>query len=285
MEPVPDGALADVLMVTHRRPAYLRRTLPRLLDGVDDRCRVWLWHNGDDEETLEVVRAHLDHPRLHRFHHSRENVRLVPPTNWLWQESDGGLLGKVDDDCLLEDGWTTRLRAAHRDHPFGVLGCWRFRPEDYRPDLAQRKLARFPGGHEVLQNLWVQGSGYLVPRAAVQACGPLAASDSFTRFCVRVAATGRVNGWLVPFVQEEHLDDPRSPESPLRTDEDLRANLPLSAQAHGITTLADWTAQMRRSALVVQSASLDARRLSGWRAKRAGAVRRVQRVLTGRSTW
>lgn len=282
----PDGEpWADVLMVTYRRPDYVRRTLPRLLDGVDDRCRVWVWHNGDDEQTLDVVRGCLDHPRLHRFHHSRENVRLNPPTNWLWQESDGELLGKVDDDCLLEAGWTSRLRAAHRDHPFGVLACWRFQPEDYRPDLAERKLAHFPGGHQVLQNLWVQGSGYLVPRAAVRAAGPLRTDDSFTKFCLRVARTGRVNGWLVPFVQEEHLDDPRSPSSPLRTDEDLRAHLPLSAQVHGISTLADWTAQMRRSAELVQSASLDVRALGGWRARRAAVVRRAQRLVRGRSTW
>lgn len=282
---VSPDAWVDVLMITYARPDYVRTTLPHLLQSVDDRTRVWLWHNGDDCEVLDVLAAHRDHPRVHRFHHSRENVRLRPPTNWLWREAEGELLGKVDDDCVLDDGWVARLRQAHSDHGFGVLGSWRFRPEDFRADLSDPKTRDFPGGHRVLQNLWVQGSGYLVPRTVVRQVGPLGDQQSFTGWCLEVARTGRVNGWLLPFIQEEHMDDPRSPLSPLRTDEDLMRNLPLSAQAHGVTRLADWTEQMRRSALVVQQAPLDPDAFSGWRARARRASRRVQRLVRGRSTW
>lgn len=282
---VARDAWVDVLMITYARPDYVRLTLPSLLASVDERTRVWLWHNGGSREVLDVVEEHRHHPRVHRVHHSPDNVRLRPPTNWLWTEAEGELLGKVDDDCVLEPGWVDRLRQAHADHGFGVLGSWRFRPEDLRPDLVAAKTATFPGGHEVLQNLWVQGSGYLVPRSVVRSVGPLRDDQSFTGWCIEVARAGRVNGWLLPFLQEEHMDDPRSPLSPLRTDADLVRNLPLSAQAHGVTTLADWTEQMRRSALVVQQASLDPAVYDGWRARRRRAVRRLQRLVTGRSTW
>lgn len=278
-------AWVDLVMITYSRPDYVARTLPHLLDTVDDRTRVWLWHNGEDRKVLDVVAAHLDHPRIHRFHHSEENVRLRPPTNWLWAEATGELVGKVDDDCIIETGWVDRLRQAHAAYDFGVIGSWRFRPEDYRADLSEPKTAEYPGGHRLLRNLWVQGSGYLVPTSVVQQVGPLRDDWSFTRWCIEVARTGRPNGWLVPFIQEEHMDDPRSPLSPLRTDEDLRRNLPLSAQAHGITSLADWTEQMRRSALVVQQASLFPGDFTGWRARRRSAARRLQRLVTGRSTW
>lgn len=282
---VARDAWADVLMITYSRPDYVATTLPHLLDTVDDRTRVWLWHNGDDEAVLDVLNRHRHHPRVHRFHHSRDNVRLRPPTNWLWQEATGELVGKVDDDCVIENGWVDRLRAAHADHDFGVIGSWRFRPEDYREDLSARKTATFSGGHTLLCNLWVQGSGYLVPTSVIRQVGLLQEGQSFSRWCIDVARTGRPNGWLVPFIQEEHMDDPRSPLSLLRTDEDLMAHLPLSAQAHGVTSLADWTEQMRRSALVVQQASLCPRDFTGWRARRRSLARRVQRLATGRSTW
>jgi Glycosyl transferase family 2 len=282
---VSPHAWVDVLMITCQRPDYVRLSLPHLLDTVDDRTRVWVWQNGDHEETLEVVKSHLGHPRLHHFHHSRDNVRLNPPTNWLWAQATGELLGKVDDDCLVAPGWVDTLRQAHTDHTFGVIGSWRFQPEDYRPELAEPKTEKFPGGHQILRNLWVQGSGYLVPRDVVWRFGPMRPSQSFVKFCLEVARSGLVNGWYVPFIREEHLDDPRSPRSLLRSDADLLARLPLSAQAHGVQTLADWTAQMRRSAYVVQAASLDARRFVGWRARRRSVVRRVQRAIGRRSTW
>lgn len=281
----PSGAVADVLMITYSRPHYVRMSLPHLLESIDERTRVWLWHNGDHEEVLDVLATYRSHALVHRFHHSRENVRLRPPTNWLWQESDGDLVGKVDDDCLVEPGWVDRLRRAHAGHDLGVVGSWRFRPEDYRADLSGPKLLRLDDETTVLRNLWVQGSGYLVPREVVRRVGPLRDDQSFTGWCIEVARTGRVNGWLWPFIQEEHLDDPRSPLSPLRTDEDLARNLPLSAQAHGVTRLADWTAQMARSALVVQQASLDPRAYTGWRARPRRLLRRMQRRVTGRSTW
>jgi hypothetical protein len=53
------------------------------------------------------------------------------------------------------------------------------------------------------------------------------------------------------------MDDPRAPHTLLHTDADLREHLPISAQRTGVSTLADWDRQLRRSARFVQGASLD----------------------------
>lgn len=255
----------DVLMITYRRPDYLRRTLPHLLDHCDEAMRVWLWHNGDDAETLAVARSHADHPRVHRFHHSPRNVGLTEPTNWLWTNSDGAFVSKIDDDCLLEPGWARKLEAVHAADPrFGVLGSWRFQDEDFVPGLAVPKIGRF-GGHRVLLNFWVQGSGYLLRRACIERHGVLRPGWSFPYYCQQLALAGWVNGWPYPFVREDHMDDPRSPNSLLRTDDDLLAELPLSARRTGVTTLAAWAAQQQRSARIVQAASIDPRDYTGWR--------------------
>src|SRR5690606_29463184 len=139
--------VVDVLMITYNSPAHVRISLPHLLSTADEHTRVWLWHNGDDEETLAAVRAHVEDARVHRFHHSRENVRLSPPTNWLWENADGGYVSKVDDDCLPAQGWIQQLRAMHEANPqLGAVGCWRFLEEDFVPELAERKIQDLAGG-------------------------------------------------------------------------------------------------------------------------------------------
>lgn len=264
---------ADILMITYQRPAYVRRSLPHLLESCEAvGARVWLWHNGDDPETLAIVSEHARHPAVERFHHSHENVRLWQPTQWLWTESRAEFVGKVDDDCLPEARWLGVLASAHRAVPrLGVVGCWRFPDEDFRPDLAEQKIRTLADGHRILENLWVQGSGYLLKRRWIEELGPLRRGQTFTQYCKAIAREGCVNGWYYPFVREEHMDDPRSPYTLLHTDADLQKYLPLSARNRGISTLAEWAEQHRRSALVAQTAAVDPQ----WYSRSAKARRRL----------
>jgi glycosyltransferase involved in cell wall biosynthesis len=273
---------ADIIMITHRSAGYLHLSLPRLLDTCGENDRVWLWHNGDDEETIEALRPYYKDARVHRYHHSRENVRLRKPTSWLWSESDARFVSKVDDDCVVAPGWLDTFAAAHEDNPeFGVIGSWRHPDEDFRPELASRKIQTYRGGHQLMRNLWVQGSGYLMPRSLVERHGLLGERESFTGYCIRASRAGAVNGYYFPFVPEDHMDDPRSPNTLIRTDEDLRARMPLSAEANGVQAVDDWTAQLKQSAIVLQSASMNPNAHTGWRRKVKG-VRRRLRSLTGR---
>jgi glycosyltransferase involved in cell wall biosynthesis len=97
----------DVLMITYNRPVYTRLALSELLDRSQPDTRVWVWHNGSDPETLAVVESFR--PRLHRFHHSVENVRLTKPINWLFENAQGAYLSKVDDDCIVPEAWDVKL--------------------------------------------------------------------------------------------------------------------------------------------------------------------------------
>lgn len=273
---------SDIIMITHRSSGYVHLSLPRLLDTLGPDDRVWVWHNGDDEATIEAVRPYLDDERVERFHHSRENVRLREPTNWLWHNSEARFVSKVDDDCLVSPGWLDTFVAAHDDNPeFGVIGSWRHPDEDFRHDLAATKIQQFRGGHSLMRNLWVQGSGYLMPRALVTANGLLRPDESFTGYCLRLARAGAVNGFYYPFVPEDHMDDPRSPHTLIHDDHDLLDRMPLSAKANGVVTVDQWTSQLRQSALVLQTASLDPRAYAGWR-RRAKSIRRRFRTATGR---
>lgn len=256
----------DVLVITYNRPIYTRMALERLLETADASTRVWIWHNGEHPETLGVVRELAEHPRVHRLHHSRENVRLREPTNWLLAEARGAFLSKVDDDCLVPRGWLDTLRAAHQAEPrLGVVGCWRFLESDFVPELASRKIQPIGGGHALLRHPWVEGSGFLMKRRCVEEAGPLGPTESFTGYCLRLARAGWMNGWYHPFLWQEHLDDPRAPHSLLRTDEDFRRHRPLSATTFGAGSLAEWDARLRRSARLLQEQPWQVKYYVGWR--------------------
>ncbi|MBN1806110.1 MAG: glycosyltransferase family 2 protein [Sedimentisphaerales bacterium] len=258
----------DILMITYNRPEYTRLSLKRLLTTCDESMRVWVWHNGSDEETLGIVKSFRNHPRFFKFHHSIENKKLNEPTNWLWTHAKGDFFGKVDDDCLMPMGWANKLRQAHVDVPeFGVLGCWHFPEEDFVPDVAKKKIKTFQREHQIMQNCWVGGSGYIMKSRCARTIGVLRPKHSFTEYCIKLAAKGWINGWYYPFLYQEHMDDPRSPNTLLKSDNDLKKYLPLTAQNFGINTLEEWLQFLRNEAVVAQAANINPKHYVGWGSK------------------
>ncbi len=125
---------------------------------------------------------------MYRFHHSVEIVRLLEPTNWIEQ-----------------------LRCARAsDDRFDVLGSARIRPEDLRPNLIEAKTETYGQGVKIMRNHWVQGSGYLLRYDWVERYGLLQPGQSWTAYCLDLALTGAMNGYLLPFIFVDHMDDPRS---------------------------------------------------------------------------
>jgi len=270
----------DVLMITHNRPEYARVSLSKLLESSREKARVWVWHNGEDAETLDVVRGYAS--QLHRFHHSKQNVALTEPTNWLFKNAGGDFLAKVDDDCVVPLDWIPKLSRAHRDVPeLGVVACWHFQPEDFVPECANRKIKAFAGGHRLLVNTWVGGSGYLMKRACVDRLGTLKRGQSFTSYCIEISKAGWTNGWIYPFLYQDHMDDPRSPRTGIKSDEDLADCLPLSAKRNGVTTVEEWTAQLRRSARHVQETPIDKQHWSTRRRMLRRIRKKLRRLATG----
>lgn len=255
--PLSNSDVVDVLMITHKRPEYVKRSLPALLNSADSRTRVWLWHNGDDEETLSIVKSYWDHPAVHRVNHSETNVGIRIPTNWAWLQSKGSFVSKVDDDCLVGADWIEKLRSAHSSEPdVGVLGSWRFYPEDFEPAAAMTKMQRLDNGTRILRNHWVQGSSYLAKRSVIEKIGGIEEGESFPDWCLRAASAGFRNGWIYPFIWEEHMDDPRSEHTIFRDTATFLKFRPLHAKLTGIRTLEAWTAEQHNEALAVQRAPI-----------------------------
>ena len=260
-------------MVTFNRPAYTRRSLERLLESCRAQDRVWVWHNGDDEETLETVQSLRDHPRFHQFFHSPTNKDLREPTNWMWSQSEGELLGKVDDDSLVPLNWIEILAKAHADvKMLGAIGCWHYPAEDLDPALYQQKLLSLPNGHGLLKNCWIGGTGYLMKRPCIDEVGLLRPNDGWTTQTKRIAARGWINGWYFPFLYVDHMDDPRSKNSMIRTDEDVVRFMPRMARQRGISTIVQWTEWLKQDARFLQIADPDPKLY-------VGTLRRLRRKI------
>lgn len=278
--------LVDILMITYSRSGYTRLSLARLLDTCDETMRVWVWHNGNNEQTIHVVNSFKSHPRFYRYYHSQENKKLNEPTNWLWTNSEADFYAKVDDDCLVPHGWAQTLRKAHRDVPeFGVIGCWHFMEDDFVPELARKKIHTFPGGHQLMRNCWLGGSGYLMKRRCFDEMGPLISQQNFTGYCIQLASRGYIHGWYYPFIYQEHLDDPRCPDSMLKNDTAMKKWAPLSAINNGVTTVQAWQAQLKRSAIFLQRAPYDPKYYTGWRKFIKQIKGRFKRMMGIKRQW
>lgn len=257
-----------ILMITHNRPRYTEMSLGRLVETVGPEASITVWDNASSIDTLAVLKRFERHPRVEKVVYNRTNDRLWGPTNWFWERSrDADFVSKIDDDCLMPARWAEKLAGAHRDIPrAGVLGCWRFLPEDLDIRKASRKIQAY-GAHMIMRNCWIEGSGYLAKRRVVDETGPLRPGETFTTWCLRAAARGYINGWYYPFMYQEHMDDPRSEHTGIRTDEDLRRSMPLSAARSDSLTRAAWVGRLRRSAARLQEYSLDPYDFIGTKAK------------------
>jgi GT2 family glycosyltransferase len=266
-----------ILMITYRRVAYTRLSLSRLCETLPDWAKITVWDNNSGAEMRKLLEEYETHPRIEKIIFNENNDRLRGPTNWFWQNStDADLLGKVDDDCLMPPGWCETLTQAHDDIPTaGALACWHFPEEDVVPDIAERKVQRF-GGHRIMRNCWVQGSGYLIKRSMVAEMGGLADGESFQTYCTRAAAAGRIHGWYYPFIYLEHMDDPRAPHTEMKTEEDFHRLGPLSAKTFRVGSREDWVKRLKYSAWSLQACSTDPRYYLGWR---AALRRKVNRLL------
>jgi glycosyltransferase involved in cell wall biosynthesis len=257
-----------VLMITFNRPDYTAMSLRRLCDTAPANLGLTIWDNGSDQATKNVIKGFENHPRVENVRFNERNDKLREPTNWFLKNTqDADLVGKVDDDCLVPENWCAVLGQAHQDIPeAGVLGCWRFFPEDFNHEKASKKITTH-GTHRIMRNCWIEGSGYLMKRDVVRRIGYIEEKETFTSYCIRAAAEGFINGWYYPFLFQEHMDDPRAPHTGIHTEEDFQRLIPLSARNFGIKTKEQWIERLKTSAQRLQEYSYDPHGFIGIRAK------------------
>ncbi len=258
----------DLAFITHHRLEYTRLALASVLADPAEEFSLTIWDNASTDGTVEYLKNEVSDPRIADIVFSRENVGQTAAVNEIWGRSKADLLGKLDNDCMVTAGWTRTLAQAHRDiERLGVVACWHFFPEDFDYERAKHKIQTF-GTHRIFRHPWTCGTGLLIKRRDFQRFGPIR-ERATTRYWLRMAEAGCVNGFYYPLIYQEHMDDPKSVHCRIKTQEGFQkaAKVTAGLQTSGFRTVNDvvgWCDEILRN---LMEDPYDPQYYLGWRAK------------------
>lgn len=239
----------DLLLITWNRREYVEKTLEHLFRSNSD-FRLYCWDNGSRDGTERII-AGLDDPRVVTRYLSPENQMQRTPCLWFLEEARGDVVGKIDDDILLPDGWIERIAPLVRSEPrFGMLACWIYMPEDWDEAAAAHKIIEV-GGTRFFPNMWVAGQSFLARREAlIRYVEPPGKGYGFPINQRRMTTDGLINGYPLPMLFAHNMDDPRSPHCLMNRPGGMGEQAALTARKRGFDTpeaYAAWIASDARS--------------------------------------
>lgn len=201
-------ATPSILLISWNRSEYIERVLPHLLADPAD-FRLYLWDNGSDEPVRDLI-ATVKDDRIALRRLNAGNAGQKEPWFWFMENAKGDIAGKLDDDILGDRGWMTRLSHLLVKEPqFGTLGGWIYLPSDWDERRAAHKVRRV-GEVDIFQNLWVAGCMMLARTERLRRySNPDFVGTPISQYAFHRA--GYVNGYPLPLVTGENLDDPRNP--------------------------------------------------------------------------
>lgn len=273
----------DLLLITWNRREYVAKTLVNLFASKSD-FRLFCWDNASADGTADII-ASLDDPRVVRKQFSPVNAMQRDPTLWFFEQAVGDLAGKIDDDILLPDGWIERIAPLVRAEPsFGMLACWIYMPEDWDEALAAPKILEV-GGTRIFRNTWVAGQSFLARRELLKKYViPPGIGYGFPINQVDMTEDGLINGYPLPMLMAENMDDPRSPHCLMNSPGGMGEQAALTARMRGFATpqaYGEWIARDARKTLLesVEDQLREARRARD-RSLFGRARSRLGRILT-----
>ena len=206
-----------ILFFTYNRLEYTRQALSALIENSRYPFELYIVDNHSTDGTpqwLEEFR--LKYPCIIKdIKYNTSNEGLPGPTNAFWAKADTDLIGKVDNDTLVPEGWLERLVEAHSKLPeLAVVGGWHFRPEDFNAQEAVARLVH-RNAIAILPDEHIGGCCYLMKRSIQQQFGPMVYDEKvkihgWTDYQHRLVEAGYLVGYLYPLLQLEYMDDPRS---------------------------------------------------------------------------
>lgn len=141
-----------------------------------------------------------------KYFYNRDQEGIATITNRWFLDFNTELVGKIDDDILLEPDCLGRLVEAHQKHHFGFLGPFHFKDEEMAG--VEPKITSYDG-----IQIWERphiGGNYVIRREdygdGYSGEGNMGLSD----FQWKIRERGFQNGFIYPFSKAEHMQDGRS---------------------------------------------------------------------------
>jgi len=269
----------DLLYLTRNRLPYARHSLPTLLADREEEFSLTIWDNGSSDGTREFLES-IDDRRIVRKVYSPENIPPCQVWNRCVAESGADLFGFVADDLLVTPGWVRALSKAHEDVPeFGRIACWHLIPEAFDYERAHWKIQHF-GNHSILRHPWTNGCG-LAKIKALRETGVVVDSEGESRYWIRVALKGYVNGFYYPLIYADHMDDPWSKYFPFKDRFDEWLQQSATAKRMELRSLEEAEAWHEEIVRGILCDPWQAESYVGWRGKVRRAKRKARRLLMG----
>jgi len=270
----------DLIFITYNRLEYTKLALASLLADPTEEFSLTIWDNASTDGTVEYLKNEMSDKRMANIIFSKENVGQIAAVNQVWSRSKADLLGKLDNDCLVTPGWTRILAQAHEDIPqLGVVACWHFPPEDFDYERAKHKIHTF-NGHRIFRHPWTCGTGLLVKRNTFERFGAIQGKGT-TKYWLKIALGGYINGYYYPFIYQEHMDDPKSKHCMLKDDESIRKyrDVTVVLREHNISTMKERWDRRKYVLHNLMCDPWDVKYYVGWRGRLRGIKRRVHNLI------
>ncbi len=217
-----------LVMPVFNRLEYVRKSLESVLQQDYPALRIVVWDNGSDSATEEYLRRRLaDEPRATLIRSPR-NMGCIYPQAVVWGRFANSveLLAKIDSDILAPPDYIARLAdACLASDRLGVMGAFHF-GADAETWINPQRIESF-GRRSLVRQKHVGGCCMLRADVYRQGdpipCEPRCADEpfsdgSFTVYQQQLQRRGLCNGYPLPLVHIEQMEDIRS-EHCVQTDE------------------------------------------------------------------
>ena len=206
----------DILYITYNRIDSTKLTLPRLLHSTEYPFNLTIVDNGSTDNSVdyltEIVRKyHLRKPM--KLILNRINEGLSKPTNTFWRESKADLVGKIDNDILVENGWLEKLVNAHEKvHDLAIVGGFHFPKGVFNYRKCKQNIYQYDD-IAILRQPYI-GGNYIARRRILVEQGEIKEGreesefklGGWTGYQSQLSKKGFIIGYHYPLILFEHLN-------------------------------------------------------------------------------
>jgi len=211
--PENDIIKVDILYLTHNRIASTKLTLPRLLNSTTYPFDLTIVDNASSDGTpdylREVAERHEFSAKINLICHDT-NHGLAKPTNEFWRKSQADLVGKIDNDILVENGWLETLVKAHEKiSNLAVVGGFHFPKKVFNYQKCKHNIFSYSGVH-ILRQPHI-GGNYIAKKEILDKNGFLDESaitikmGGWTKYQHKLTKQDFIIGYYFPLIFFTHI--------------------------------------------------------------------------------
>jgi len=204
----------DILYITYNRIHSTKLTLPKLIQSTSYPFSLTIVDNKSSDTTasyLKEVVSNYGSERIIKLILNNKNEGLSKPTNAFWKRSEADLVGKIDNDILVEDGWLEKLVNAHEKIPdLSVIGGFHFPRQIFNYNKCKHNIYQYDD-IQVLRQPYI-GGNYIAKRNIILETGFLKEGGvnqfklgGWTGYQQKLSDEGYIIGYYYPLIYFKHI--------------------------------------------------------------------------------